>query len=138
MKTDPKEIGARIKESLVKKKMTQRALAELLKTTDTTVSNYIKGSSGIPAEVYVFISELCGVSIDWLMTGKESLNYVSESQLEYALSAREEKALHKLLEDFPEARETMEAMIALPPRKRKIYLGKMLEDLEKLEEDGKN
>lgn len=72
MKTDQKEIGVRIKAILKKKGMTQRALAESLGTTDTTVSNYIKGTAGIPTAVYALVAELGGVSIDWLITGRET------------------------------------------------------------------
>lgn len=71
MKTDPKAIGARIKSVLDKAGMTQRALSERLHVTDPTVSAYIRGTAGIPADVYAVISEIGKVSIDWIITGKE-------------------------------------------------------------------
>lgn len=89
MKTDPKAIGARIKKVLEKKGLTQRALADLLGVTDPTVSAYIRGTSGIPAEVYSFLSELGDVSIDWLINGRVftgSATYVSEAQEEYTVT----------------------------------------------------
>lgn len=83
MKTDPKAIGARIKAILDKKGMTQRAFSEKIGVSDPTVSAYVRGQAGVPAEVYVLVSEMGGVSIDWLITGKELAGYVAEPANEY-------------------------------------------------------
>lgn len=91
MKTDPKAIGTRIKLILERAGMTQRALAEKLEVTDPTVSAYIRGTAGIPADVYAVVSEIGGVSIDWIITGKEESKLepptVSEKEERYSSEA---------------------------------------------------
>lgn len=66
--------------------MTQRALSERLQVTDPTVSAYIRGTAGIPADVYAVVSEIGGVSIDWIITGKEEIK--SEAALVSGLPER--------------------------------------------------
>lgn len=55
----------------------------------------------------------------------------------HRLITPEEENLLQILESEPDVRDAIKAMIALPKRKQKIYLGKMLEDLEEIEIDEK-
>jgi len=49
----------------------------------------------------------------------------------------EDEKLLGILKSMPRAREAMEAFLALPERKQKIHLGKMLESLEEMEGEEK-
>lgn len=71
MKIEKKAIGRRIKAALENSKITQRQLSKSLGISEPSVSAYIQGTSNLPAEAYSVISELCNVSIDWLIKGEE-------------------------------------------------------------------
>lgn len=135
MQTNPKEIGQRIKQALAAAGLNQRALARRLNVTDASVSAYVLGDARMTEESYVVLSEMCGVSIDWLITGKtERLSHVSEPATDYKKLTPEEEELLKILEEKPNIRKSVEAMALLPENKQIIHLGKMFEDLEKIEE----
>lgn len=135
MKTNPKEIGQRIKQALAAAGLNQRALARRLNITDASVSAYVLGDARMTEESYVVLSEMCGVSIDWLITGKlDRLAEVNEPETEYKKTTPEEEDLLRILQECPDIRKAVKAMIQLPERKQIIHLGKMLEDLEKIEE----
>lgn len=56
-----------LKSLLEKRGMTQRSLAEKLKTTEVTVSRYTSGNRTPNVETTVAIAEILGVSIDQLV-----------------------------------------------------------------------
>jgi transcriptional regulator with XRE-family HTH domain len=70
MEINRKEIGGRIKKALVEAKLSQRDLSKALGVTEPSVTAYIQGESNLPAKAYAIVSDLCGVTIDWLITGK--------------------------------------------------------------------
>lgn len=85
-----------------------------------------------------------GVRFEFLQTGEGEMfepPVAKEPPMGYAVSgihrklSPDEERLLEIMGTVPEAREAMETFLQLPERKRKIHLGKMLEDLEKLEEE---
>ena len=70
MTVDRKQIGQRIKSSLDKSKITQRQLSKTLGISEPSVTAYMQGSSMPSTEAFAAISEICNVSIDWLIKGE--------------------------------------------------------------------
>ena len=66
------EFGERIKSAREELKMTQTQLAQLLKTSQTTVAKYEHGEQIPRADVLAAISKTTGKSTDWLLFGNES------------------------------------------------------------------
>ena len=66
------EFGERIKSAREELKMTQTQLAQLLKTSQTTVAKYEHGEQIPRADVLATISKATGKSTDWLLFGNES------------------------------------------------------------------
>jgi len=138
MKLNQVEIGERIK--IVRGEQSGKKFGDLIGVSTNMVSMYETGTAWPKPQTLFKIIEISGRSSDWLLFGKDDPEpiIISEPSQEYSLPTAEEEELLKLIEETPDAREALEVMIALPPRKRKIYLGKMLEDLEKIEEEGKS
>lgn len=67
------EFGERIKSAREELKMTQTQLAQLLKTSQTTVAKYEHGEQIPRADVLAAISKATGKSADWLLFGNEHL-----------------------------------------------------------------
>lgn len=63
------EFGERIKSAREELKMTQTQLAQLLKTSQTTVAKYEHGEQIPRADVLAAISKATGKSADWLLFG---------------------------------------------------------------------
>lgn len=127
------------------------ALAKFLDVPYQTVMAWKKrGSIGDYAS---FMDKCPGISLEWLKTGDgemfpgggerastiQTVNDVTK-KYEVVKIHREllpwEAELLDALKIFPDAREAMEAFLQLPPRKQKIYLGKLLEEVEKLQGEG--
>lgn len=79
-----------------------------------------------------WVSLVCGV----LNISEDQSSQYGVAKVHRLISPEEEKLL-KILESEPDVHDAIKAMIALPKRKQKIYLGKMLEDLEVIEKEGK-
>jgi transcriptional regulator with XRE-family HTH domain len=76
--------GERLLIARKRKKFTQGKLAELLEDgSKSTISNWENGTSKPTLETVLKVSQILEVSIDWLLTGKESakLSAVPESQI---------------------------------------------------------
>ena len=68
------EFGERIKSAREELKMTQTQLAQLLKTSQTTVAKYEHGEQIPRADVLAAISKATGKSADWLLFGNDTTN----------------------------------------------------------------
>ena len=87
--TIKKNIGKRIRIVRASQKMTQAQMSEKLNVSPATVSAWEIGDIGISVEAAIRISEFAGVSLDWLLNGKnetvdisiESNNTPEESKL---------------------------------------------------------
>jgi len=128
-------IGKRIRK--VRGTRTGVEFGKLLGVGNNMVSVYESGQTWPKPQTLDKIIELSGKPADWLLYGKgdDAGGIVSELPEEYPAATPEERRLLDILKEDPQAKEGLEAMIALPPRKRTIYLGKMFEDLEKLTEE---
>ncbi|EES74623.1 DNA-binding helix-turn-helix protein [Paenibacillus sp. oral taxon 786 str. D14] len=67
-----KALGERIKKCRLEKGMTLRELGSQVGMTSSALSKVEKGSVSITSENLFAISEAFGVSVDWLLTGKEA------------------------------------------------------------------
>lgn len=65
-------IGSRIQITRKNKKLTQTQLAEMLGYTKSNVSDYERDKASPPLKSIERIAEIMDVSIEWLITGKES------------------------------------------------------------------
>lgn len=65
-------LGDNIKRMLRKKKMSRRELGDLLGVCEGSISRYIYGEREPNLSQLVKMSDIFGVSLDWLITGKES------------------------------------------------------------------
>ena len=98
-------VGERIREA-VARRGTQEEVAALVGITSRTMGRYINGRTGISSENLRKIAEACGVSPDWLLTGKGDpeqpiLNGQSDKNvpLDDELFGRVVDAIHRLYRD---------------------------------------
>ena len=68
------EFGERMKSAREELKMTQTQLAQLLKTSQTTVAKYEHGEQIPRADVLAAISKATGKSTDWLLFGSNTVS----------------------------------------------------------------
>lgn len=123
-----KKIGQLLKEYRKKKKLSQEAIAAKLNISKDYVSKIEKGdrdpSERTKAGILVLINGISELG--------QSYGVVAVHR---ELSPDQERWL-KMLEEFPEARESFEALVHLPKRNQKIHLGDILKDLVKEERKG--
>lgn len=65
-------LGDNIKRMLRKRKMSRRELGDLLGVCEGSISRYIYGEREPNLSQLVKMSDIFGVSLDWLITGKEA------------------------------------------------------------------
>lgn len=77
---DPKQFGERLKDTINKRKTTQKALANEIGVSKTSITNYVNGR--IPEVPILYaISDFLGVTMEWLLTGERiSQNNLKEFQ----------------------------------------------------------
>jgi len=121
------KIILKLKKELEKQGVSESFLARKAGVTQKKVNNLLSGKTKrLDPELISVLYEALGIAEDQPPAyGVTAIHRVITP---------EEENLLKILEEVPDVREAIEAMVALPPRKRKIHLGKMLEDLEKIEE----
>ncbi|MCZ7645254.1 MAG: helix-turn-helix domain-containing protein [Planctomycetota bacterium] len=90
-----KQIGARIRERRQALGLTQQGLADTLSVSRDAITKWEAGSSK-PYESLVPLAEVLGVTIDWLLTGKESVPRTEQVQLNLAAIAQIEEGLRAL------------------------------------------
>ena len=69
--TIKKNIGRRIRQVRASQKMTQEQFAKKLNVSPATVSGWELGDIGIRIEAAIRVSQFAGVSLDWLLNGKD-------------------------------------------------------------------
>jgi len=115
------------------KLQTDRELADYIGVDFRTLAAW--KSRGKIAKPDIFLNKCRGLSYEWLKTGQGEM-FIAEPSTCYEVARvhrlidPEEEKLLEAMREFPEAREAMEIFLQLSDRKRKIYLGKMLEELE--------
>lgn len=121
------KIISQIKEELTKQGVSETKLASMVGASQKSVNNLLAGRT----------KRLDMALIEKL---RDALGIVSEPDSSYTVASvhrkitPEEEQLLQILESEPDIRDAVKVLIELPARKRKIHLGKMFEDLEKLEE----
>ena len=96
MKIDKEVVGKRIKEALDKAGVSQRRLSQALNLSDPSITAYVQGTSEPSAQGFAVIAELCGVTIDWLITGRNP--EIEQSNTDTALTDRQKKGAHLIAE----------------------------------------
>jgi len=66
----PNEFGERLKNVIKSSSITQKELAEKIGVSKTSINNYVNGRIPDVAILYS-LSSFLGVTIEWLLTGKE-------------------------------------------------------------------
>ena len=69
-----KHIGHRIRQIRASQRLTQAEMAKQLDVSPATVSGWEIGDYGISLESAINVARLSEVSLDWLVTGKESVS----------------------------------------------------------------
>jgi len=122
-----KNIIDTIKKELAKQELSETGLAKKAGVHQNTVNRFLSGKTK-------------RLDTQLVMKLQDALGIVADPETAYGVTTvhrqlkPEEEALLKMLDEVPEVREAIRTLAQLPERKRKIHLGKMLEDLEKLEE----
>lgn len=68
-----KEIGKRLAIARKARKKTQEEVAAMLGTVQNTWTKYESGSRSTPIEIYIGFAEKLHISLDWLLTGKGTM-----------------------------------------------------------------
>lgn len=128
------EIIVKIKEEMEKQGLTTPKMLAKVGITDEKeirkTNRYLsEKTKKIEAQ---WVSMVCGV----LNISEDQSQTYGVAKVHRLISPDEENLL-QILESEPDVYDAIKAMIALPKRKQKIYLGKMLEDLEEIEKDEK-
>ncbi|WP_320055592.1 helix-turn-helix domain-containing protein [Desulfuromonas thiophila] len=63
--------GKRLKTAIKAAGKTQKSLSEKLLCAESTISSYVTGAAQPSLETLAILAAECGVSIDWLLTGRE-------------------------------------------------------------------
>lgn len=119
-KNDP-TFGPRLKQILKIRGLSQKKVSEILGISPSAMTNYINGRIPEPRILHQ-IAQLCNVSMEWLLTGKErtyaDINKTTEM-------AAESTPIYK------EATDIVKKIESLPPEKQKaIY--QLIDSLLKL------
>ncbi len=90
--------GERIKElrTKIKPKLTQEDLGEKIGESGKTISGIESGRSDLSSEQLIKISNFFKVTTDYILTGKESTNEISEEEREVLTAMREDTAFKEV------------------------------------------
>ncbi|OPY14662.1 MAG: HTH-type transcriptional regulator PrtR [Syntrophus sp. PtaB.Bin138] len=80
-------IGQRIQFALDRANLKQKDLADRLGVKPTTVSGYISGKIDASVKVIQLVSQMTGVTLDWLITGEGPMRNESVEISGYAIRA---------------------------------------------------
>lgn len=90
-------MGTRIKELRKGKNLSQTELAEILEIHLNTMSKIESDKSDVSGEELKKLSEFFEVSTDYLLTGKEGTNEISEEEREILSVIRDDKAMRSAM-----------------------------------------
>jgi transcriptional regulator with XRE-family HTH domain len=90
-------MGTRIKELRKGKNLSQTELAEFLEIHLNTMSKIESDKSDISGEELKKLSDFFGVSADYLLTGKEGTNDISEEEREILSVIRDDKSMRNAM-----------------------------------------
>lgn len=99
MDFDLKSMGKRIQSRRRQLEYTQEQLAELMNVSIQMVSNLERGNKAIRIENLINLSRILNVSVDYLLTGKQSLDDANELSRQIAqLSERDKRMIMHMVE----------------------------------------
>ena len=123
------KIISEIKNELEKQGISQAAIARRIGEDQKNVNNLLAGRTK-------------RLNVELVEKLQGALGMVADPSTGYAISTIHqaitpgEAELLEVLRESPESRELVEAYIKLPPRKQRIFLGKLLEVVEEVEKEG--
>ncbi|MCN8080716.1 helix-turn-helix domain-containing protein [Escherichia coli] len=123
-------IKERLREAMVAKSLTIKALSDLSKIPYRSLQNYLRGEREPNAEALVALSTHLNISIDWLLTGKGETVGVEKEQLanqEQHFNQSDLKLLELLNQLDPEVRK--ELLRGAEEKQRMINMEKQLKEL---------
>ncbi|ECS5439105.1 TPA: helix-turn-helix domain-containing protein [Salmonella enterica subsp. enterica serovar Hvittingfoss] len=123
-------IKERLREAMVAKGLTIKALSDLSKIPYRSLQNYLRGEREPNAEALIALSTHLNISIDWLLTGKGETVGVEKVQLtnqEQHFSQSDLKLLELLNQLDPEVRK--ELLRGAEEKQRMINMEKQLKEL---------
>ena len=85
-------IGIRMKELRIKKEINQTSLAKLAGTSSQMISLIESDKNKPTLQLLTKLSEIFGVTADYLLTGKEGTNEISKEEQEVIEAMREDSA----------------------------------------------
>ena len=77
------DLSNRIRQAVEKSGKTQRQIADAIGITDVSMSRYVNGERTPRATIMPKLAEACGVSVEWLQTGKEPYTAHVEMIIDY-------------------------------------------------------
>ena len=77
------DLSKRIQQAVEKSGKSQKKIAKAVGITEVSLSRYIHGERTPRATIIPKLAEACGVSVEWLQTGKEPLKNHVEMIIDY-------------------------------------------------------
>ena len=77
------DLSNRIRQAIEKSGKTQRQIADAIGITEVSMSRYTHGERTPKATIMPKLAEACGVSVEWLQTGKEPYKAHIEMIIDY-------------------------------------------------------
>lgn len=116
-------INQRVQELLNNSKLTQKELSTYISVAPSTLNNWIKLGRSIPSEYIIPICEFFGVSLEYLLTGKEN-------EFKSATIHVNEKEQTKIKSVDAKEQRLLKAFRALPLEEQFCFIGKMEQVVE--------
>ncbi|AMO48467.1 phage repressor protein [Enterobacter sp. FY-07] len=131
-------IKERLREAMDTKGLTIKALSDLSKIPYRSLQNYLRGEREPNAEALVALSTHLGISIDWLLTGREQIpsEEIIAVPTQHQFSQSDLKMLELLNQLDPEVRRDL--MRGAEEKQRVIEMEKQLKELSATIERLKN
>jgi transcriptional regulator with XRE-family HTH domain len=85
LKMDTKKIGLRIKGLRIERDLKQEKLAEILKIDRSTLSKIESGTNTPTTRILTELKQIFSVSIDWILFGTGSRNYIGTDKYNHDL-----------------------------------------------------
>ncbi|EAU5333821.1 helix-turn-helix domain-containing protein [Salmonella enterica] len=131
-------IKERLREAMDTKGLTIKALSDLSKIPYRSLQNYLRGEREPNAEALVALSTHLGISIDWLLTGREQIpsEEIIAVPTQHQFSQSDLKMLELLNQLDPEVRRDL--MRGAEEKQRVIEMERQLKELSATIERLKN
>jgi transcriptional regulator with XRE-family HTH domain len=122
------EITERIEKLRKMKNSSQEDIARMLCINRATYSRIERGHSKLTVDYVIKISKYFGVSVQWLITGKEVKTPKDEIDIDFSNFGEYQDTVKLMLKDMLENKELMHSIFA------DFFLKKALKDIKKRKE----